>query len=215
MWSVYGDQHKGCYLQFRISLNNQITRHLALRHIKGEAATLGKSTPICDYSNLQLQKVQYSIMRPEVNFFDNAGRMTFGQIHFWSEIADGSCDRKTAALFQWDEQRRANYWQTFDKVLTSKLPDWNHEAEYRLTLHSMIHDTSKSAMRKLKYKFEDLSGIIFGISTPLQNKIAVMSVIEEKCRKAGRMKFNFCQAYYSTRKQQIALNSLDLVKFRL
>jgi hypothetical protein len=73
-------------------------------------------------------------------------------------------------------------------------------------------DLSEAISRKLQYRFEDLQGVIFGIKTPLQDKIAIARIIQEKSKKTSRQDFQVHQAYYSRRTGRIATTPWDLVK---
>jgi len=74
-------------------------------------------------------------------------------------------------------------------------------------------DESKRAKtRKLKYRFSDLKGIIFGIDTPEEDKLAIIGVIDERCRKENRKEFEFYQAHYSKHTGKIEALPLNLIK---
>lgn len=99
----------------------------------------------------------------------------------------------------------------FHNAVTTKLKDWQHEQEYRATLQIDMDLTDRAA-RKLQYRFEDLQGIIFGIKTPLQVKIEIARIVQEKCKETGREDFELHQAYYSRLTGRIATTPWDLVK---
>ncbi|KVX93103.1 hypothetical protein WL09_03430 [Burkholderia ubonensis] len=67
--------------------------------------------------------------------------------------------------------------------------------------------------RKLKYDFDDLDGIIFGIRTSLEDKLKISKVIEDKCRTLGRKDFKFYQAYFSRPTGKIEYSPMSLLKF--
>jgi hypothetical protein len=67
--------------------------------------------------------------------------------------------------------------------------------------------------RKLKYAFNDLDGIIFGIKTSMEDKLKIIKIIESKCRKENRKDFKFYQAYYSKQKGIIDHAEMTLLKF--
>ena len=107
---------------------------------------------------------------PEVDFFRSMGRLTPKHRAFWCEKGDGTYDQDAAKTFIADENSRTEYWRAFDALLMTKLRDWQHESEYRITLHSTIRDISDLSFRKLTHKFQDLEGIIFGIKTAQQDQ---------------------------------------------
>ena len=94
-----------------------------------------------------------------------------------------------------------------------KLEAWSYEQEYRLVLTSSIFDFSEKQKRKPKYDFRDLDGIIFGIETPVEHKLDIVKIVEDKCRLYNRTDFNFYQAYYSRRKGTIEHAKMPYFKF--
>ena len=95
---------------------------------------------------------------------------------------------------------------------TSKLKDWQHEREYRVTLYSLIGDFTNRESGKLRYRCQDLQGIIFGLRTSLADKVAIFRLIQDKCQKLGRKDFEFLQMYYSRRTGKIAMITWQLLK---
>ncbi|HUN97009.1 MAG TPA: hypothetical protein VMU69_12360, partial [Bradyrhizobium sp.] len=65
--------------------------------------------------------------------------------------------------------------------------------------------------RKLKYRFDDLRGIIFGMKTSTDHKIAIARMIHDKCKETGRTDFAIYQAYYSRRTGRVETAPWDLV----
>ena len=66
----------------------------------------------------------------------------------------------------------------------------------------------------MKYEFSDLKGIIFGINTPEEDKLAIIRVIQTKCAKENRSEFEFFQAYYAKRTgKKIDAAQLSLIRF--
>jgi hypothetical protein len=99
----------------------------------------------------------------------------------------------------------------FHSAVTRKIKDWQREQEYRATLQIDM-DLTDRASRKLHYRFEDLQGIIFGIKTPLQVKIEIACIVQEKCKETGREDFELHQAYYSRLTGRVATTPWGLVK---
>ena len=111
------------------------------------------------------------------------------------------------------EDWRKQYWKTFHAGVTNKLTDWQHEQEYRITLQSSLVDTSNPVERTLKYRFEDLQGIIFGMNMSAEDRAAIVRIIGAKCAESGRTDFEFYQAYYSRLTGKVEAALWDLVKF--
>ena len=81
-----------------------------------------------------------------------------------------------------------------------------------IRLNSNLDNLESKEARKLKYRFEDLAGIIFGLKTSTESKIAAMRIIERKCVESCRTDFEFLQTHYSHRTRQIELAPLRLVR---
>ena len=113
-----------------------------------------------------------------------------------------------------DENKwKDHYWRNFESTVNAKLADWCHEREYRLILHSTFDDFDDKTKRRLKYKFSDLEGIIFGVATSFEDKARIADIIEQVCKAHGRKEFEFSQAYYTDRTGKIEVQPLALLKF--
>lgn len=114
-----------------------------------------------------------------------------------------------------NEQWRKSYWDRFEIQLLRKLPDWEHEHEYRIILSDIlgIHETSEG--RTFSYDYDTLDGIIFGINTSLSNKLKIMHIIDKKIgERSIRNNFKFFQAKYSPRTGRIEAHHLALVRHK-
>jgi hypothetical protein len=96
-----------------------------------------------------------------------------------------------------EDEWKKKYWAEFLKVQTTKLEDWAYEEEYRLVLPPVVTDLSEPSTREFRYRFSDLKGLLFGINTSEKDKLAIIRVIHEKCKKESRKEFEFHQAYYA------------------
>ncbi len=198
MWSHYGDSHRGACLKFKTSALPSGKPALTLRHLVGMRGTAKSVTPVYDFSQLQLHEVQYEDRYAEIDFFRSLGRLTHRQLAFWFRGVDGALSTTGMDILQESEEWRQVYWENFHNTITTKLKDWQHEREYRVTLQS-DEDLSDRASRKLRYRFEDLQGVIFGLKTSPQHKAAIVRIIQEKCKDTGRKDFEFYQSHYSRR----------------
>jgi hypothetical protein len=108
---------------------------------------------------------------------------------------------------------RKGYWETFGESALYKTPEWAHEEEYRIVAHSGF-DMSDPIRRKLKYRFEDLAGIVFGARTDIEDKLKIMRIIDAKCAKARRSDFRFFEVRYLHTESRFQLFSLDLLKIQ-
>lgn len=210
MWGHYGHSHQGMCLKFKAGTDSDGKPALDLYQVN----SWGSNGAGYAYVPHRFEPIEYTSGFPEISFFESMGRIPVGKLsRFWycgpagerSEIAD----RILSDQGQW----REGYWAKFASSYRVKMPHWSYENEHRLVLHSSLADLSTKESRKLKYRFEDLTGIIFGIETSTENKLAAMKVIEEKCAEAERTDFEFWQARYSHRSRQIDLLPLNLLKF--
>jgi hypothetical protein len=172
-------------------------------------------SPVYDFRPLELHQVQYLDRYSEIDFFRSLGRLNHPQLNFWFTGPDGNISSTGLDLLQEQGDWRNTYWDGFHRSITSKLTDWRHEGEYRLTLHSMLHNLySERSLRKLRYNFSDLQAIIFGLKTSTQHKLKIARIIQQKCQKTSRKDFEFYQVIYSHRSGRITTAPWDLVKFK-
>jgi hypothetical protein len=75
--------------------------------------------------------------------------------------------------------------------------DWSYEEEYQLVLDNYMMEFRAPESRMLRHHFADLSGVTFGIRTPMNAKVEIRRIVEEECRKEGRTDFKFYQAFYA------------------
>jgi len=140
--------------------------------------------------------------------------MTRQQLAFWFQSRDGVISTTGRDMLQESEEWWREYWEKFDQLQRIKLSDWGHEYEFRATHHSMIEGLSDKSKRKLRYRFEDLHGIIFGMNTPLEDILKIIGIVESKCRVKGRKEFEFSTAYYSPQSSEVEVRPLHLLAFR-
>ena len=214
MWGYYGDSHRGACLKFKTTALPSGERALVLNRMVGLGGPAHKPTPTYSYTPQPLQEVHYADRYPEVDFFRSLGTLIPRQLAFWFRDIDGALSTTGTDLLSGSEEWRKNYWATFHAGVTTKLTDWQHEGEYRVTLQSGLADLSIPSERTLRYRFEDLRGIIFGIKTTVEDKAAIVHMIEAKCAETGRTDFEFHQAYYSRLTGRVETAPWDLVKFR-
>jgi hypothetical protein len=66
----------------------------------------------------------------------------------------------------------------------------------------------------LEYKFEDLSAVVFGARTDLEDKLRVMRIIDKKCAEARRSDFEFYEIRFMPQTSTFIERKLNLVKIR-
>ncbi|MHB8366120.1 MAG: DUF2971 domain-containing protein [Acidithiobacillus sp.] len=214
MWGHYGDGHKGICLKFRAEEREGQPPVLKLHGITGWHG--GPNGGGQSYGDILLpfERITYTDKLPEVDFFRSIGHFPVPVLESqWYSDEQGnrsSCaDDVLGNMSEWHQR----YWISFRRLIFTKLRDWQHEDEYRLTLMSPLDSFSEAKDRKLKYRFSDLEGIIFGIRTPLAEKARIIDIVAAKCKAEGRKSFAFSQAVYAAHNGKIEAHPLDLVQF--
>jgi hypothetical protein len=196
MWGNYGDGHKGVCLKFKVTPNSAGDPSLKLNRIVGGSSGPSGSTVAYRYVDFPFYEISYSSTPPKVDFFRSIGRLVMPALsRDWLHDETGKPSICRAAMFDQEDAWRKNYWDRFQSTVTTKLADWQHEDEYRLLLYSVLGTYDGPAA--LKYEFDSLAGIIFGINTSMDDKITVTNILAEKCKAAGRTDLQVEQAYYS------------------
>ena len=211
MWGHYGDSHRGACLKFKTSSTSSGKPALTLGHLAAPHGSANGMSPAYNFGPQQLYEVQYADRYPEIDFFRSLGRLTPRQLAFWFMGPDRALSVTGMDLLSGSEQWRQTYWENFHNAVTTKLKDWEHQREYRVTWQS-DGDPGDRASRKLRYRFEDLQGIIFGLKTAPQDKAAIVRILQEMCRAAGRKDFQLYQAQYSRGTGRVEAAPWDLVK---
>ena len=191
IWGSYGDNHKGICLKYSVS-GSEPTLSMEMNKPVG----LGMRGITTSFQHMPFMEVHYDREHSEIDFFRSLGNVPNEALGgFWYTDEEKNLST-TSEWYRTDsEQLRIEHWEKFNFSLTSKLPQWESEKEYRLLLQSGIDLTDKKH-RILKYRFSNLVGVIFGIKMPIEHKMKAISVIRTHCEREGRQHFDFYQAYY-------------------
>jgi len=212
MWGTYGQGHRGVCLKFKTPPNSNEEPTLTIKRVTAISASTSGSKEIESFIQHPLQKVVYSQDYPAIDFFRSLG--TIRQTHmdsFWYRDSDGTFSSCRDAVYENEAAWRDQYWKTFTASTLCKTPEWSHEEEYRMLVHSG-GDMREKEKRKLKYRFEDLAGIVFGIRTDTEDKLKIMRIVDRKCAEAGREDFEFSEIRYVTTEAKFIQFSLGLLK---
>jgi hypothetical protein len=206
IWGYYGDNHKGVCLQFKVNNDNE-KKTLNLNTEYGY-----NSEPVIGMKPHTFREIEYHNKHSEIDFFRTIGRMSKIELnHLWYSNENGDTSICAEHLNENNEEWVDKYWENFYKSISIKLSEWKYEKESRLIITNNFIDYSDKNTRKLKYDFNDLDGIIFGVKTKTSDKIRILKIIEEKCKKHNRKEFNFYQAYYSKDSGKIENVKLELI----
>ncbi|MGN2405331.1 DUF2971 domain-containing protein [Pseudomonas syringae] len=208
IWGTYGQNHAAVCLEFNVE-NNSEKRGLTLYKPTGA----GSDGVHWSESFMAFSPVSYGETFASIDFFNSLGSTTYyNALNFWLSDGKGRLSTKAHDLTESEEAWRSAYWENFNLTATVKVSHWAREREYRLIQHSTIVDLSEPTLRKLKFKFSSLNGIIFGINTSLEDKCKLIAKIEQLCLDHKREHFNFYQARYDHKLKKITKDLLKSVK---
>jgi hypothetical protein len=215
MWGAYADSHRGVCLKFKTRADRQEVPALDLYRAKSWSG--GKDGVVAKYAYVPhyFEEVRYTAEFPEVDFFESLGTLPRYKLDgFWFAGQNGERSTTALRMLREEETWRQEYWRKFVASFSTKSPEWGHEKEHRLILYSSLERFDDLKSRKLKYRFADLAGIIFGIKTTTEDKLRIMGIIERKCVAEDRQGFEFYQAHYSNLTKRIELAPLTLLKMK-
>lgn len=211
LWGSYGAGHTGVALKFKAHPGS---RHptIGLHGVNGWS----REGPIRGIIPHEFVPITYGRTLVAIDFFASLGNMPMTKLNkYWYWDAKGARSARADAILADQSAWRKQYWDNYSKITSTKLDDWKHENEHRLIFASSIVDIAKSKQeRALKYNFEDLDGIVFGLKTSGDDKMAIMRIIESKCKSENRSDFHFYQSYFSSASGTIEHAPLSLLKFK-
>ncbi|WEQ54361.1 DUF2971 domain-containing protein (plasmid) [Komagataeibacter nataicola] len=210
LWGHYGANHTGICLKFR---TQQHGGKPAL-NLKRTVGYNGGGS-VVSWFPCEFEKVSYTDELIPLDFFDLLpGRLPIPTLNrLWYFDGHGNKSARASSFFDNEHKWRSNYYDIRKRVFARKSSDWKFENEHRLVLQSDLINFSDVSSRKLRYDFNSLDGIIFGIKTPISEKISVAKIIETKCLEHKRKDFKFYQAYYSPQTRSIEQYEMKLLKF--
>ena len=209
MWSHYGDAHRGVCLIFETKPINKkeylvLSQDTEEKHSKPDRE--GESLA----ANFRVRKIDYGRTPREVDFFQSLGALTWTEVfRLWYKDSGGNISESSTVLDE--ESWSAHSQQMLYESLTKKSIDWEYEKECRLILTGSRTDWMRDS-RRYRYGFESLSGVIFGIRTPDDDKLRILEVLQEKCKNSGRCDLNVYQAYYDNSRSSIQRRELSSVQ---
>lgn len=214
MWGRYGSGHRGVALKFRMTPSSLGNPSLPINRIVGLGGRKGhEPTYVSAYQPMECLKVEYMPKFPSIDFFPSLGALPQGKLsQFWYRGDDDNFSALGRVAFK-DDAARDAYWKAFEEGALYKTSDWKHEQEYRILLHSGF-PLREPSQRVLSYKFEDLSGIVFGARTDLEDKLRIMRIIDEKCAEARRSDFEFFEIRFIPETSTFIERKFNLVQIR-
>ena len=191
MWVHYADSGKGVCLIYAFDFNKEDNNYYITPEVNQN------EPPTVSYP-LQMREVKYidHIHEvPDIEFFTGLvpnqlinGDHWFGPIDKRSKIHNK----------HWSiggKQKKEEFINKIFNVITSKYKDFEYEHEYRAVYSTFSPGGSGiPESGQMKYNFNNLAGIIFGIRTSEKDKYEITRIIKEKCIKYNRRNFDFYQA---------------------
>jgi hypothetical protein len=213
MWSGYADGHRGVCLVFNTPLNVAGNPTLAIEQITSASGAKGRPTEYHASKVVhELKPVSYTAKYPAIDFFRSLGSIPEQHLNnFWYLGDNGKFSECRESIYGDIDAWRETYWRTFAESALYKTPEWAHEEEYRIVMHSAF-DMSEQDKRKLKYCFKDLVGIVFGARTETEDKLRIMRIVDAKCKLAKRGDFSFYEIRYLQDKSRFQMFPLKLIK---
>ncbi|MGE1174803.1 hypothetical protein [Pseudomonas sp. BW7P1] len=207
IWGSYGGNHQDVCLKFRKEWIEDRPA-LSLTSPCGEDHNGIIWSPV----KRPFHEVSYDKSFVEMDFFRSLGHLPHPVLMETWFVGDGKTLSDCAKeMFENEEKWRESYWENFYHSVTVKLKAWDREKESRLILMSFLHDLDNSERRKLRYDFNSLEGVIFGINTPMESKLKIIRNLQKLCEKHKRKEFSLYQARYNEHSRDIVYDKLETI----
>ena len=181
MWGNYADNHRGiCFIY-----DTQDTIHI-------------------NDSDFEIKPIIYSKNVIERNFFETLKNLDFADAEVWL-TGKNNLPSKILDTPPVDENF---YKKDYHDKFFIKMPEWQHENEYRVLLADKFQKYSKPTDRRLKYDLNSLKGVVFGIRTTVKDKLELI----QKLRRLDKSldDFEFWQAEYNDKSKNISIRRQSL-----
>ena len=192
-WAHYADSSRGICLIHKTH-DGPYGRGLQIKTCHEYSTNKGR---IIENHIEPLLDVEYTGEPTRLNFFEMLGSITHGMNDEWFQDRNGN---KSAYYYgkhnspirdEWSQK----YWHAFQKHIALKGYDWENLKEQRVVLEDdLISKYSSESERKIKYDFDELDGIIWGVRTKDEDKHEIRKIIEELCEINDRESFDYYQA---------------------
>jgi len=200
LWGSYGDGHSGAALKFKASAGSTLPT-LGLHGVIGWSST--QEEPLRGIIQHEFHPITYGRAHVAIDFFASIGVMPMPKLNkYWYLDGKGGRSTRASAINNDESAWRKQYWDNSSQIWSTKSNDWKHENEHRLILFasSLVSPANSKAERALRYDFKNLDGIVFGLKMSGDDKLAIMRIVEQKCRAENRSDFNFYQSAFSSSK---------------
>jgi hypothetical protein len=164
-----------------------------------------------EQGQLALHEVQYNPAPPQVNVFESLGYLPANVLHRnW--LSCGEQVSQQAHTYS-SPDYHATYWQAFAQTVSHKFPEWAREREHRAVKSAWFSGRKPASERLMHYKEKHLKGVIFGMRTPVDQKLEIMAALDATLSDSQKKCFEFHSARYCSARKTLEVTRLDLVKF--
>ena len=169
-WGHYGEGHRGVCLIFETV------------EVGGSNYLNLQPTPSGSFRLIPFFKVSYERKTDEIDVFRyiaNLGNDDVIQLWFTDEKGKTSkcVDSCQSERDRSDWQKK--YRDSFYRDIITKIKDWQDEQEWRLILDDLSAGFDVANNRTLRYDFNSLKGIIFGINTTDEDRLRIIEFFKE------------------------------------
>lgn len=193
MWGYYGDSHKGCCLIFKTQKPEFLDSYV--RSPDDDVIKITR-TGGSEEIDMKIEPVIYNDDYPEVNFFDSVGAIS-RNIYKECWLSDGHqqsyyISHRYSNHNEWSDI----YYHNMHSLFFRKTCHWKKENELRAIITTFADDNSIS-QRKVRYRFDSLYGIVFGMKTSHTDKCKIVKIIRDKCKENNVDDFKIFQSFYN------------------
>ena len=197
-WAHYAKNHTGACLIFDTGTTKaELVRSLHLE--AAEHKVRGRNERL-DRRDCRFWDMKYESRLPEVDFFRSFGTLPESVVmKLWytdeqdNESPCASYMQNGPSMHTWREE----HWDAYYRAAFTKTSHWEYEHETRMIEYGLYRSASNDDPQLMRYDFECLKGIIFGINMSEEHKMKIVEIVERKCKEAGRGSIELSQAYYS------------------
>lgn len=204
MWSTYADGHAGAALMFRIEHGANGAPSIPLEGVVAVASSQDDPQPRYQRGRVsgRLHRVEYEAAAPELDFFKFLGRLPRPKLtSSWYSNRLGQRSPLLERIFGNEAAWRRDLWNTFERMTTTKLPDWKHEQEYRIVMDDLL--ALREVDRKVTYEHAQLAGIVFGLKTRQADRLEIMRRAASARAASSSPALSFFQIGYAPSTRQL------------
>lgn len=186
MWAAYGGDHRGVALMFKLEGQPQgLPRFLPVRGTVGWGGSKNGTAPIEGDIRLAMHEVSYTGTPPQIDFFRFLGRLPRTKLlDTWHSDRKGNASPLIDEILSDEDSWRNDLWKRFHTKSTTKMSAWAHEEECRVVMSDIFDSHAEG--RAVTFQLDSLAGVVFGLRTSLDDKVAIARILNRKCGAENR-----------------------------